>query len=718
MTKRAMYVAGALLFAALLLTLVTVTYSAGRDRSLPTSDCDDTVGCPAKRQAESAAEAVFAGWIYEAVDVPKNFTIYNVRWMAVDDAGRPHLAYGGDVLRYATRDGQAWNRQVVDDSVLVGSGAALALDGDGKPHIAYLDTNLELVKYAHWTGDRWSIEIVDDTYGWAHFQGIAIAVDSQDRPAIAYLKGQDDLYLAWPVQGGWATQEVAAGYGNWWPSLAFDMADRPLISYSDRSVGQIKLSSWTGSAWDHQTVFTVNDEYYDDIYASSVVVDQSGEARIAFIHEEGDDTNDETYVAYAQRVGGSWQVEQIGATNAYIGTALQVDSAGMPHIVTSDLYAVFDGDSWTVEPLDGGSFPSLDLAPGDQPCITYLSGGISFALRDNGAWQSEIVDSSDATGLSSRSIDLAVTSDNLVRASYFNNDNQLVHATETAADWQIDQVAESQWRGMASLALDGLESPWIAYPGYHNGSTVDLARWTGATWLTETVDHASSDEPIILQLDSQDRPHVAYGSDRYAAWNGTAWDKRSPIEGNASETWMAIDGQDRAHFVYRRYNAGNYDLQHSTWLSDSWDTETIQAQTNALSIKVAVDTSDGLHMIYQDNSSGDLIYSVKVDGTWMSETIATIYSWLNTDLVLDRSGNPTVLYYYQGSLYAYMHLARRTPDGWNVEAVGKAKVFRAALALDAHDQPVVMYYPIPNGGIYLARKPELDHKLFLPSIGR
>ncbi|MFN2223679.1 MAG: hypothetical protein ACK2UH_14070 [Candidatus Promineifilaceae bacterium] len=711
MYKRVFYLAGALLVAALLLTFGAVTWSAGA--------CDGSAGCSNGRQPESASVATAGGWIYEAVDVPKNFIIYNLRWMAVDGAGSPHVAYGGDVLRYATQDGQEWQRQVVDDGIMVGSGAALTLDSDGRPHIAYLDTNLERVKYAHWTGDTWLMEYVDDTFSLADYRGIAIAVDSQDIPAIVYLKGHEDLYLARPAEGGWSTQKVAAGYGNWWPSLAFDNADRPLISYSDRQEGQIRLSSWTGSAWDHQTVFTVADQSYDYLYASSLVVDQSGQARIAFLLEEGDYTGDQTYVEYAHLVDGQWQVDRVAATDSYIGAALQLDGGGRPHIVANDFYAVLDGDTWTVEPLSGGSFPSLDLTPGGQPCMTYYAqDSINFALRDQGVWQPETVEQRDATGPSSQSIDLAVTSGNLIRASYFNSDNQVVHAAETTSTWQISEVAAGQWRGTASLALDAQERPWIAYPGYHNGSTVDLARWTGTAWLTETVDFFSSDEPIILQLDSQDRPHVAYGTRRYAAWNGAAWEERVLDASSVGQMWMVMDSQDQAHFVYREYASGENYLRHSVWVDDAWVNETVQTHVSALAVRAAVDGSDHLHVIYHDNSDGDLMYMVKKNGSWISETIATVYATLETDLVVDENGSPTVLYITPEYNPSYMHLARRGPDEWDVEVVGKTKILRASLALDAQDRPVLAFYSAPNGGIYLASKPDLDQKVFLPRLNR
>ena len=79
------------------------------------------------------------GWVTECVDCPRSFADMTDRSLALDGDGRPHVAYGGDNLYYAWHDGIAWHYETADPTPGVGRDASLALGKQGNPHIAYLD---------------------------------------------------------------------------------------------------------------------------------------------------------------------------------------------------------------------------------------------------------------------------------------------------------------------------------------------------------------------------------------------------------------------------------------------------------------------------------------------------------------------------------------------------------------------------------------------------
>ena len=55
-------------------------------------------------------------WAIEDVDTPKLFQDMGDRSLALDTAGRPHIAYGADHLYYAWYDGSNWNLEMADDA--------------------------------------------------------------------------------------------------------------------------------------------------------------------------------------------------------------------------------------------------------------------------------------------------------------------------------------------------------------------------------------------------------------------------------------------------------------------------------------------------------------------------------------------------------------------------------------------------------------------------
>ena len=121
---------------------------------------------PAARPApppgeDCAAPVGYAPWITTSVDLSKSFLDMRDNSLALDAAGRPHVAYGGDHLYYAYHDGTAWHVETVDAGLQVGIYASLALDAAGRPHIAYYDQANDYLRYAYHDGTAWQLQTVD-----------------------------------------------------------------------------------------------------------------------------------------------------------------------------------------------------------------------------------------------------------------------------------------------------------------------------------------------------------------------------------------------------------------------------------------------------------------------------------------------------------------------------------------------------------------------------
>jgi hypothetical protein len=128
---------------------------------------------PALREAQSGdppmddcdVQLSSSRWVTASVDVSKTFIDMRDNSLALDAAGNPHVAYGGDHLYYAYHDGASWHIETVDAGLQVGAYASLELDAAGRPHIAYYDQAGDDLKYAYHDGTSWQIHTVDTDDG-------------------------------------------------------------------------------------------------------------------------------------------------------------------------------------------------------------------------------------------------------------------------------------------------------------------------------------------------------------------------------------------------------------------------------------------------------------------------------------------------------------------------------------------------------------------------
>ena len=128
------------------------------------------VVAPAHSADLAAPEQADPTWASTRVDAENTLAVSS-RSLAIDGEDNLHAAYGSDRLYYAFSDGSGWQTTTVDYVWGTGQGRSIALDGDGLPHISYLDTHNDQLKYAYYDGAAWQIEVVAagvaSRYGWS-----------------------------------------------------------------------------------------------------------------------------------------------------------------------------------------------------------------------------------------------------------------------------------------------------------------------------------------------------------------------------------------------------------------------------------------------------------------------------------------------------------------------------------------------------------------------
>ena len=237
--------------------------------------------------------------------------------VAYDGGGTLHLAFYDSAehdLKYASRspDG-AWTAPVVVDAAdgNVGAELSLAIDRGGKPGVAYLDVNRHLLKYAHLSGGKWSISVIDRKNSYPR---PSLTFDAANRAQVSYFHPAGDILKLGQFDHGWRTRTVAKvksadhaasgvainplngtlaiafqasdgsvqyaaqlpdrrgrigapvsakwrtvgvealDQGSADPSLSFDSAGDPAVAYYDTAQGQLMLATGAGGVWQPQAI--------------------------------------------------------------------------------------------------------------------------------------------------------------------------------------------------------------------------------------------------------------------------------------------------------------------------------------------------------------------------------------------------------------------------------------------------------------------------------
>lgn len=308
--------------------------------------------------------------------VNPNFTDENQ--LAFDHHGNPGIAYYDDVnneLRYARRvSGIGWVSGLVDDVGNTGQRPSLAFDRYERPAIAYLETGLIDVRFAHFDGTDWQTHLAFD--GTDLVQQ-SLAFDLLGRPAIAV--GQiSGLTFIHDTDGDFrfddetpvtVTTDFAIDI-----DLAFDALNRPHIVFENITVGgQIDIAiKDSGVGWVTGTI----DDNGGPLRPSLAFDPETGFPAVAYGRGNGP--------WYAEWDGTTWNPVQVAPSFAIGGTSLAFDPAdGNPAFVyqegitSYDLYfAWHDGSSWQHQIVDSdtvGIFPSLAFNPFGNgfPSIAY-----------------------------------------------------------------------------------------------------------------------------------------------------------------------------------------------------------------------------------------------------------------------------------------------------------------------------------------------------------
>lgn len=678
----------------------------------------------AQRPEPAAPEELTAdGWLIERIDDPKLFYDMSDRSLALDSKNRPHIAYGGDHLYYAWNDGTQWNFMTVDAEYGVGQSASLSVDRNDRPHISYYDQVNGRLKYAHYDGANWLIEVVDTS-------PLAVSLDewaAQAEPTLLENRLQDDL-RPWETEAllaPLAPDRLKPGVGRY-NSIATSAANAPTIAYYDAVNGDLRVARRTGSGWE---ITVVEGTKEDTGKYVSLAIDVNNHLHVSYL----DDSNESLKYAYYD---GSWTTETVDSDGVGAYTSIAVESEdALPQI---SYYDFFEGDlmyasprttgTWRIDRVDQsgntGLYSSITLDSNDHPHIAYYdesAGDMKYAYYDGTSWNTERLYTTGNVGLWPS---IALTPDDLVRVSYYSaSAAELKYAAQDSdGDWpstptrldeardvgkasslNVDQFGRPQVTYLDDTRddlyyawFDAAQPKWVIGPlvsedsvglyssidtfggvpqvAYYDSSAADLRllRAQGSAWISETVDSPSSESVdaglyASLRLTSAGNPRIAY----YDSTNGDL--KFASRDGTSSWQITRLDGVEN--------DLGRY-------------------------VSMALNGADAPFISYYDVEKGNLKVAVK-DIDWVRQVVDGEIN--NKDVgryssIAMGAGDFPGIAYYNVTDKDLMYAQLVQNVGWQVETVdaaGDVGQF-ASLGYDAAGTAYIAYYDATNQNLKIA----------------
>ena len=318
----------------------------------------------------------------------------------------------------------------------------------------------------------------------------ALALDANGSPAIAFLlEAVSEGFVTFAAASdGWTLDKLVEGYFYGPIDLAFDPQNRPNVVYHDHQdsqfreeLGDLTYALRDSSGWQ---IAAAEDDGHDG-WDSTIAIAADGIVRAAGIDPSQFGGSDG--VEYYELQDGGWSVTAIGSgPTAYeFNVSLAVSPDGLPaltyyHDRAGDLiFASFDGSQWNLETVlsegDVGKFSSLQFDAEGRPHISFFeelggsSGRVLYAVRDGETWTVEEVGTLDDVRLgmtgTRRNSSLALDAQGVPHV-VFSDQGVIRYATRTDAGWDVEEIVTAGDRPfgqLVSLRLDDAGTPHLAF---------------------------------------------------------------------------------------------------------------------------------------------------------------------------------------------------------------------------------------------------------------
>jgi hypothetical protein len=573
---------------------------------------------------------------------------------------------------------------------------AIALDSADRPHIAY---GGDYLYHAYYDGSGWQYETVDTSYGVGDCASIAI--DSNDKVHISYYDSTNsDLKYTTNVSGAWVISTIdTQAYGE--TSVAIDSNNKVHISY----VGvwpdnNLKYATNESGAWVISTI-TISGGIGEH---NSIAIDSNNKVHISFWDGEGNGS-----LKYATNVSGSWVISTIDSSAGH--TSITIDSNNKVHISYVGAYPNYNlryatnaSGTWVITIIDSlpGWYNSIAVDSNDKVHISYFgryNDDLKHTTNASGAWVTTTIDSSGGVGIYTSII---IDSINKVHISYFDADKaNLKYATNASGEWIISTIDSSGNVGhFSSIAIDSNNKVHTSYCAEINDDRSNLKYASNASgaWVVSTID-SSTCMYTSMAIDSNNKAHISYfdpNTDgiKYATNASGEW-VISTIDNHAYEyNSIAIDSNNKVHISFYGYD--DYDhLKYATNASGTWVISTIDSSEGVGEYNsIALDSNDKVHISYLDNYPYDnLKYATNASGVWAISTIDSSGVMNKTSIAIDSNDMIHISYFGKfNNPDGGIKYATNASGAWVISTIDSFGRGYSSIALDSNNKVHISYY--------------------------
>lgn len=512
--------------------------------------------------------------------------------IAVDGLNRPHITtyrrYGPRLYFGYLND--VWTQ--TQPTGATGEYGGITVDSQNRPHLCCYEysSGYSDIRYTYWDGTAWQGTVVPNTADCIFSE---IALDASDRPGII-TKNNDDIRYLYHDGANWQYSDMSGNLGIWNLTLARDDQGWPHCVVRNGSQHQLEYCTWDGSQWTHSHIMR------DALIGRNNVIlcDSNHNLSIVSVDEERPFNNNAETVHrlnFYQQSTSTWQQEtllEIQGTAALGGTIAfdaAMDENDDPVFAvktqtgTDEYYfCYFDGPDFVMEPVFSydpvnANEVTLALAPDQTPWIAFLH--VAESMK------------------------------------------QLRVAHPSGTSWEIDTLCEANYISENSLTAGPDNLPGIVYvsdePGYRQ---CYLATYTGSSWSID-VPHPHPCSFPKLVFDNANTPHIVLANGDvngllYVTHDGQSWISETITETPDCVHYLknlVADSQGNLHIVYGLSEAGEYhdhSLMYGTRVGGQWYTYLVKENAKTiLNTNIVLDSDDVPHFSYQNEWSGDLMYS-------------------------------------------------------------------------------------------------------------